>query len=128
MLKSILKTSIYIACLAGSGIAWAAGLGGINVTSSLGQPLKAEIEMISVDRADKSSLRAKLASADAYKNAGVDYPYSIPKLKFQIEERENGEPYIKVTTAPAGKRAVRHVDGRIELVFRQAVARIHIPA
>ena len=34
MLKSILKTSIYIACLAWSGIACAAGLGGINVTSS----------------------------------------------------------------------------------------------
>jgi len=81
-----------------SGIACAAGLGGINVTSSLGQPLKAEIEMTSVDRADKSSLRAKLASAEAYKNAGIDYPYGIPKIKFQIEERENGESYIKVTS------------------------------
>ena len=98
MLKSILKASIYIACMAMSGIACAAGLGGINVTSSLGQPLKAEIEMTSVDRADKSSLRAKLASAEAYKNAGIDYPYSIPKIKFQIEERENGESYIKVTS------------------------------
>ena len=99
MLKSILKTSIYIACLAWYGIASAAGLGGINVTSSLGQPLKAEIEVVSVDKADKSTLKAKLASADAYKNAGVDYPYGIPKLKFQIEERADGQPYIKVTTS-----------------------------
>lgn len=98
MLKSILKTSVYIACLAGSGIVYAAGLGGINVTSALGQPLKAEIEVVSVDKADKSSIKAKLASADAYKNAGVDYPYNVPKIKFQIEERANGEPYIKVTT------------------------------
>ena len=98
MLKSILKASIYIACMAMSGIACAAGLGGINITSSLGQPLRAEIEMTSVDRADKATLRAKLASAEAYKNAGVDYPYSIPKIKFQIEERENGESYIKVTS------------------------------
>jgi pilus assembly protein FimV len=72
-------------------------LGGINVTSSLGQPLKAEIEMTSVDRTDKTSLRAKLASAEAYKNAGIDYPYNI-KPKFQIEERENGDTYIKVST------------------------------
>lgn len=98
MLKSILKTSVYIVCLAGSGIACAAGLGGINVTSSLGQPLKAEIEVVSVDRADKGSIRAKLASADAYKSAGVDYPYNIPKIKFQIEERADGAPYLKLTT------------------------------
>ncbi len=98
MLKSILKTSIYIACMAMSGIACAAGLGGINVTSSLGQPLKAEIEMTSVDRADKTSLRARLASVEAYKNAGVDFPYGIPKLKFQIEDRDNGESYIKVSS------------------------------
>lgn len=98
MLKSILKASIFIACLAGSGIASAAGLGGINVTSSLGQPLKAEIAVLDVDKADKSALRAKLASADAYKNAGMDYPYGIPKLKFQIEDHANGDSFIKITS------------------------------
>ncbi len=98
MLKSILKASVYVACVLGSGLACAAGLGGINVTSSLGQPLKAEIEIVSVDKADKSGINAKLASADAYKNAGVDFPYNVPKIKFQVEERANGEPYIKVTT------------------------------
>lgn len=99
MLKSILKTSVYIVCMAGAGIASAAGLGGINVTSSLGQPLRAEIEVVSAGSADKSSLRAKLASPEAYKNAGADYPYNFPKLKFQIEERANGDPYFKVSTA-----------------------------
>jgi pilus assembly protein FimV len=98
VLKSILKASVYIACLAWADIVCAAGLGAINVTSSLGQPLKAEIEVVSVDKADKQTLRAKLASADAYKSAGVDYPYSIPKIKFQIEERADGESYIRVTT------------------------------
>ncbi len=99
MLKSILKASIYIACLACSGVVYASGLGGINVTSALGQPLKAEIELVSIDKTHKSNLRAKLASAETYKSAGIDYPYSIPKLKFQIEERANGDSYIKVTSA-----------------------------
>jgi pilus assembly protein FimV len=98
VLKSFLKASIYIACLACSGVAYAAGLGGINVTSALGQPLKAEIEVVSIEKVDKSTLRAKLASVEAYKSAGLDYPYSIPKLKFQFEERANGEPYIRVTS------------------------------
>lgn len=87
-----------MACLVWSGLSCSAGLGGINVTSALGQPLKAEVEVIDVDKAEKPSLRAKLASADAYKNAGVDYPYGIPKLKFQVDERENGEPVIRITS------------------------------
>lgn len=99
MLKSLLKTSVCIACLAWSGMSCAAGLGGINVTSALGQPLKAEVEVTAVDKAEKSSLRAQLASVDAYKNAGIDYPYGIPKLKFQLEDRENGESFINITSA-----------------------------
>lgn len=98
MLKSILKASVYMACLAWAGFACAAGLGGINVTSSLGQPLRAEIELVSIDKIDKSTLSAKLASAEAFKNAGLDYPYSLPKVKFQIEERTNGNPYVKLST------------------------------
>ncbi|MBI5005707.1 MAG: hypothetical protein HZB95_01145 [Nitrosomonadales bacterium] len=88
-----------MACLAWAGVTCAAGLGGINVTSSLGQPLKAEIELVSVDKAEKSTLTARLASADSFKNAGLDYPYTLPKLKFQIENRDNGESYVKLTSA-----------------------------
>jgi pilus assembly protein FimV len=98
VLKSFLKTSVYIACLAWSGIACAAGLGGINVTSALGQPLKAEIELVSVEKIDKSTITAKLASAESFRNAGLDYPYSLPKLKFQIEKHADGAAYVKVTS------------------------------
>lgn len=99
MSKSFLKTSVYIVGLAWSSIVCAAGLGGINVTSALGQPLKAEIELVSVEKLDKTSLIAKMASVDAFKSAGVDYPYGLPKLKFQIEDRANGESYVKVTSS-----------------------------
>jgi pilus assembly protein FimV len=87
-----------MACLAWAGIASAAGLGGINVTSALGQPLRAEIDLVSVDKIDKSTLSAKLASAETFKNAGLDYPYNLPKVKFQIEERPNGDPFVKVSS------------------------------
>ncbi len=98
MLKSILKASICIVCWAEYGIACATGLGGINVTSSLGQPLKAEIEMTSIDRSDKATLRAKLASAKEYERAGADYPYGMPKLKFEIKDHKDGGSFIKVTS------------------------------
>jgi pilus assembly protein FimV len=78
----------------------AVGMGGINVTSALGQPLKAEIDLMTVSKAEKGSLVARLASTDAYKSAGLDYPYGN-KFKFEIQNRADGEPYIKVSSAQA---------------------------
>ena len=99
VLKSIIKALGLIACLALSGVACAVGMGGINVTSSLGEPLKAEIELVAVGKAEKSSLSAHLASPDIFKGAGMDYPNNLPALKFQIETRANGEPYLRMTSA-----------------------------
>jgi pilus assembly protein FimV len=79
-------------------MACAVGFGGINVTSSLGQPLVAEIELVAVEKTDKSSLTARLASPEAFKGAGIDYPYGLPKLKFHVETRANVEAYIKATS------------------------------
>lgn len=101
MLKSILKTTGYIVCLAWPGVVCATGLGGINIISNLGQPLKAEIELVSVDKADRSSISAKLASAEAFKRAGIDYPYALPKLKFEVVNLGTGESYVKVTSGQA---------------------------
>jgi pilus assembly protein FimV len=51
-----------------------------------------------MDAGDKSTLTAKLASAETFKNAGIDYPYNLPKLKFQIEDRAGRGAYVKVTS------------------------------
>ena len=79
--------------------AWghAVGLGGINVFSALGQPLKAEIELVAVSKTDKPGLVARLASPDTYKGAGLDYPYGV-KYSFQVANRANGEPYLKLSS------------------------------
>lgn len=98
MLKMILKTSGLMACLLAAGIANATGLGGISVSSNLGQPLRAEIELVSVDKADRSSIAAKLAVADAFKRAGLEYPYALPRLKFDIVARDTDQPRIRITS------------------------------
>ena len=76
----------------------AVGMGGINVASALGQPLKADIELVAISKAEKDSLVARLASPEAYKSAGLEYPYGN-KFKFQIESRADGQPYIKASSA-----------------------------
>jgi len=96
--KSLLKLLGVLAGLTLSTCVSAIGMGGINVASALGQPLKAEVELVSVKKTEKSSLVARLASPDAYKSAGLVYPYGN-KFKFQIESRANGEPYIGVSSA-----------------------------
>lgn len=98
MRKLFLKAFGCLTLLAWSGLVSAVGFGGINVTSSLGQPLVAEIELVAVEKADKASLNARLASPEAFKGAGIDYPYTLPKLKFQLETRANGEPFLKVSS------------------------------
>ena len=98
VLKLLIKASGFIAGLALSGAVCAVGMGGINVTTALGEPLKAEIELVAVGKTEKKSLSAHLASPDIFKGAGMDYPANLPKLKFQIEIRTDGEQYIKVTS------------------------------
>jgi len=75
----------------------ATGVGGINVTSALGQPLRADIELVAVSKSEKSSLVARLASPEAYKAAGLDYPYGN-KFKFTIESRADGASYVSATS------------------------------
>lgn len=98
MRKSLLKLLWAAAGLALSASVHAVGLGGINVTSALGQPLKAEIDLMAVSKSEKGSLAARLASTDSYKTAGLDYPYGN-KFKFEIQTRADGESYIKVSSA-----------------------------
>lgn len=98
MLKTLLNAVGLLACLAWLNIASAANMGGINVSSALGHPLKAEILLAELGENDRSAVVAKMASVNEYKSAGMDYPYSIPKLNFEIDPRANGETYLKITS------------------------------
>lgn len=93
--------------------AHAAGLGRLNVQSSLGQPLSAEIDLVAVRGDEASTLVARLASPDDYQRANLQYNAGMTGLKLSIEKRANGQSYIKVT----GSRPVNEpfVDLLIEL-------------
>lgn len=97
MRKTLLKLIWVVAVLTFSTYVCAVGMAEINVTSALGQPLKAEIELVAVNNAEKAGLVARIASPDAYKGAGLEYPYD-KKIKFKIESRANGNPYISISS------------------------------
>ena len=78
--------------------AHAAGLGKITVLSALGQPLKAELE-VTASRDEALSLTAKLANAEAFRQAGIEYSPALVSLRFSRDVKERaGRRYLEIST------------------------------
>ncbi len=75
----------------------AAGLGQLSVISPLGQPLNAEIEIVSLQPGEEEGLVARLASPDAFRAAGIDFNPALATARFAIERR-GGRPLLRVRT------------------------------
>jgi pilus assembly protein FimV len=80
-------------------MAHAAGLGKLSVTSALGQPLAAEIELFAADKAELDSLSASLASDQAFRDARVEFAPVLSSLRFTVEKRPNGRAVLKVSSS-----------------------------
>ena len=80
-------------------MAHAAGLGKLSVTSALGQPLAAEIELFAADKAELDSLSASLASDQAFRDARVEFAPVLSSLRFSVEKKPNGKAVLKVTSS-----------------------------
>ncbi len=81
-----------------SSAACAAGLGKLTVLSSLGQPLRAEIELTSVSNDEAAGLVAKLAAPEAFRQANIEFNPALLSLRFVVEQR-NGRQYIKISSS-----------------------------
>jgi pilus assembly protein FimV len=78
--------------------ALAAGLGRLAVQSGLGQPLRAEIEVTNLQRGEAESLSARIASVDAFREAGVDYSAIVPQVRAALERRGENRYVIRLST------------------------------
>jgi len=74
------------------------GLGEINLHSALNQPLDAEIGLLSVGSTAVEKIVVKLASKEAFDNAGLERPFFLTKLNFIVAKRVNGRVYLKITS------------------------------
>ncbi len=91
--------TIWIALLLFPLSSFALGLGEIEVSSFLNQPLKAEIEVVSARPGEIDDLLVSLASRQAFRKAGLERPTNLSKLRFTVEKSEDGESAkILVTT------------------------------
>lgn len=91
-------SGLLLALLIGWGGAQAAGLGKLDVQSALGQPLRAEIELLSVSQDDLANLSARLAGLDAYRQARIERQDALGNLRFSVDRRANGQPVVRITS------------------------------
>ena len=89
--------AVATACLWGTP-SWALGLGRINVQSGLGEALRAEIEVTSITPEESASLRLRVASAEAYRAAGIEYNAALGGAQVTLQRLADGRPVVRVTS------------------------------
>ncbi len=92
--------AIAIALAVAAGPAAALGLGQLQVKSRPGQPLVAEIPIVSSDPAELEGLQVQLASPDTFSRVGLEPPQGVvSSLRFEPTLDVSGHPVIRVTSA-----------------------------
>jgi pilus assembly protein FimV len=77
--------------------AHAANFGKLTVLSSLGQPLRAEIELTAVSKDEEGKLVARLANGEAFRKANIDMSPVLSSLRFSVEQRQ-GRQFIRIVS------------------------------
>ena len=99
------KTALAAAAAALFGLigssALALSLGRITVQSALGEPLRAEIDVADINAEETASLKATIASPEAFRAAGLDYNPAMAGLLATLQRRADGRAYIRLSSERA---------------------------
>ena len=76
----------------------ALSLGNIVVQSALGEPLRAEIDIPEMNADEAATLKATVASPEAFRAAGLEFNAALAGLRTSIQRRANGRAYIRLTS------------------------------
>ena len=94
MSRCLTRISLVLVLLLSSEV-WAIGLGDINLDSALNEPLRAEIDLLSATPEELSSLKVSLASAETFARYGIDRPFYLQELQFNVTTGPGG-PVVQV--------------------------------
>lgn len=78
---------------------FSAGLGKISVDSAIGEPFKAEIELLAVSPAEYSTLVAVIASEEAYAEQGITRLGIHSNIKVEVAKNVAGDPVLKIMSS-----------------------------
>ena len=77
----------------------AASLGSLNLSSNLGEPLLAEVEVLLEPQESLSGLQAALASEQAYAKQGIRYQSHYLDLKVELQQNPQGLAVLKLSSS-----------------------------
>ncbi|MEP6740631.1 MAG: FimV/HubP family polar landmark protein, partial [Caldimonas sp.] len=77
-------------------MASALGLGRLSVQSSLGEALRAEIEVTNMSADEQANLRIRVAPPEAYRAASVDYNPVLPGTRATLQRTPDGRLFIRL--------------------------------
>lgn len=97
MVPAIYRSVALILCLL-PAFAWALGVGAIEVSSGLNQPLDAKIPIVGAKPGDLDDVDARLAGEDIFARAGLARSYVLTQLKFAVVATGEDSGYIHVTS------------------------------
>jgi pilus assembly protein FimV len=92
------QTAITVATLSSLWIpsAMALSLGRITVQSALGEPLRAEVEILDINADETTSLRTTVAMPESFKAAGLEYNPAMANLQTSLQRRADGRAFIRL--------------------------------
>ena len=74
----------------------ALSLGRITVQSALGEPLRAEVEILDINADEATSLRTTVAMPESFKAAGLEYNPAMANLQASLQRRADGRAFIRL--------------------------------
>ena len=80
-----------------SNSAWALMLGRSKVLSALGEPLRVEVDVLDISADESATLKAGIASAEAFKSAGINFNPVLNGLQVTLQRRADGSAFLSVS-------------------------------
>lgn len=97
------KSLLGLTLLLFSGFASALGLGGIKMNSAMNEPMDAEVEILNLGDLTENEIQVKLASAEDFQKAGVERPFHLVGLRFNLDFSNKSRPLIRISSQKAVK-------------------------
>jgi pilus assembly protein FimV len=81
-----------------SSNALALALGPITVQSALGEPLRAEIELVQISPSEAETLRVTTATPETFRAQGMEYSPVVTRVQIEMRKRPNGSTVLRLSS------------------------------
>ncbi len=95
---TLLATAAALALLAASVHAQALELGAIAMRSALGEPLRAEIEVLEIGPEEAATLQAMVASPATFDTVGVKYSPALAGVRVSLQQGSSGQAHLQLAS------------------------------